>query len=239
MSTDGLVGFPSNHDVLAIGDRIAPLMRREGAPRVGIARENAHEDLGLHQAFPETEHQLSAREGEGIGTVGLQRCERSSEQIGRVYRVGVGEEQNVATRLRGALMACPILAQPSLGKLGTVDYLDALGASRSHAPGPSGRIVIAAVIDHDDFEGHPLRLCQRGDNPLDVACLVAGWHDHAHARCSRAGNQLVVSVERYVQRWQRARKPYAREKHYDGQGPRRRPHGSDKPGGRRLHRLDN
>ena len=71
---------------------------------------------------------------------------------GAVRRVGIGEEQQLALRRRGALVTRPRLADPAVGQLRAVDDAEATRVPVGHGGRTLGGVVVAPIVDDDHLE---------------------------------------------------------------------------------------
>ena len=154
MAAGEVVGAAADEHELSVGDLVVRIDRAVHPLEVPEARQQQPEDVRLEQALPESLHHLPPADGKEVGAERRHGVHRPREQCGAVTRVGVGEEQDWASRGERALVAGPLLAEPTVGKIGVVDHAHAKVVA---GDGPrDGACAIRGVVVHDDdFERRP------------------------------------------------------------------------------------
>ena len=199
MAAEPLVGVAAEEEELAVGDLVDRARAAVHALGAAVAREDELEDLRLHEPLPEGAHLLRAGDGEERRVGGAERGDGARVQLGTVPGVGVGEEEELAARRRGAGRARPLLAEPFVGERRRLEYAQPPVPRRGLARDVGG--AVGGVVVHDDeLEPRIARREHRPHEPPDVPPLVAAGDDHRQRRrVRRRRRRLLVERPRVAQ----------------------------------------
>ena len=187
MTPDGVVRLACHDDALAVRDLILGAARAVHRLGAAVAHGEHPEHLWLHHAFPEAAELLATGDRDHVPPLVAHRAHGTSDEAGAVPDVGVGEEEDLASRRTRSVLARPGLSKPLGRQVRVVD--DAYPSVRAgHRPRDVAGAVGRSVVDDDDFERGVRRRQRRPHACLDVPPFVARGHDDRDQR--RVGRRL-------------------------------------------------
>ena len=191
VTTDAVIGRTSEQHELAVGEGSRPLL---AVHPVGREHAKERDRRGwLHDRLPPVIRRETGERTQQVDSPRRREPHRGPEHLGLEVHVGVGEEQPVAGRDRGAGRRRVTLARPVVGTVIQFDHphplimLIMLIIAR-RGPQPRKRVVGAPIKHHDQLEGDVPLGEHAVNETLDDPRLVVRRHDDRHLA---AGIRLI------------------------------------------------